>query len=190
MQFIIFVTFIYCWICALAGKACSAQCKRSAGCAANLTRSLTRGHDLHGERLGRHSGLQLLPVPCPAFCGRPDHPSVSILLLLQNHRQHGVRRLSSGRQRLLPGESEQQCYSETQRGKETIYIQNTFLIKQTVSYKTWWHCALFGCRATLAGLLSVMVILRGSCPGASVVPTSISQESTPKSATTSLGSTG
>ncbi len=137
MQFIIFVTFIYCWICALAGKACSAQCKRSAGCAANLTRSLTRGHDLHGERLGRHSGLQLLPVPCPAFCGRPDHPSVSILLLLQNHRQHGVCRLSSGRQRLLPGESEQQCYSETQRGKETIYIQNTFLIKQKVSYKTW-----------------------------------------------------
>ncbi len=81
-------------------------------------------------------------------------------------------------------------YSETQRGKETICIQNPFLIKQTVSYKTWWHCALFGCRATLAGLLSVMVILRGSCPGASVVPTSISQESTPKSATTSLGSTG
>lgn len=136
MQLIIFFIFIHYWICALAGQACRVQCQHPAGCAANLTRSLTRGHSLHGERLGRHSGLQLLPVPRPACCGRPDHPSVSILLLLQNHRQHGVRRLPAGRQRLLPGESEQQGFimkHKTQRGKEMICIHTIFIIKLTAS---------------------------------------------------------
>lgn len=59
---------------------------------------------VHGERLGSDLAQQLQPVAGAKVGGRQHLPQLLVLLLLQGHQEHDLRRLRTGREGLVSGE--------------------------------------------------------------------------------------
>lgn len=65
-----------------------------------------RADAVHSERLGRDLAQQLQPVARAEVRGREHLPQLLVLLLLQDHPEHDLRRLPPGRKGLLSGEEQ------------------------------------------------------------------------------------
>lgn len=63
-----------------------------------------RADAVHRERLGRDLAQQLQPVAGAQVRRRQRLPRLLVLLLLQGHPEHDLRRLQSGREGLVSGE--------------------------------------------------------------------------------------
>lgn len=61
---------------------------------------------MHGERLGRDLAQQLQSVARAEVRGREYLPQLLVLLLLQDHPEHDLRRLPPGREGLVSGEEQ------------------------------------------------------------------------------------
>lgn len=64
----------------------------------------SRADAVHGKRLGRDLAQQLHPVAGAEVRGREHLPKLLVLLLLQDHPEHDLRRLRPGREGLVSGE--------------------------------------------------------------------------------------
>lgn len=88
-----------------AGPSGHHQRQSGAGVAARGRLAATGQTDaVHGERLGRDLAQQLQPVACAEVRGRERLPQLLVLLLLQDHPKHDLRRLAPGREGLVSGE--------------------------------------------------------------------------------------